>query len=161
MSIIVYILVILYKNITKIMKNKSKLTKKLYDSIYDLIEKKDKNTLLLWCSDIAEHVLPIFEKQKPSDERPKEAIHAARDFVKGNMRVGEARNFAFKAHEAAREAENDKATFAARSCGHAIATAHVLKHAIPCSDYAAKAAEDSEKERQFQYDKLMEYISRS
>ena len=143
------------------MKKNSEITKKLYDSIYDLIDNKDKNTLLLWCADVAEHVLPIFEKEKPSDERPKEAIKAAKEFVNGNMKVGEARKYAFKAHAAAREAGNEKATFAARSCGHAIATAHVLKHSIPCSDYAVKAAEDSERERKYQYDKLMEYISKA
>ena len=54
-------------------------------------------------------------------------------------------------HAAAREATSEMETFAARSCCYAVAKAHVMKHSLPCSEYAAK-----ESDRLYQYKKLLE-----
>jgi len=43
----------------------------------------NKKTLRLFAADCAEHVLGIYEKQYPKDERPRKAIQAARDFANG------------------------------------------------------------------------------
>ena len=49
------------------------------------IETWNERTDRLFAVDCAEHVLPIFEKQYPNDDRPRKAIHAARDFVDGKI----------------------------------------------------------------------------
>lgn len=43
------------------------------------------NTLMLLAADWAEHVLPIFEKVRLKDKRPRLAIEATRDFVSGKI----------------------------------------------------------------------------
>lgn len=93
----------------------------------------------LWAAVQAEKVLPFFEAQAPEDPRPREAIAAARAWVRGELGVSKARQAAFAAHAAAREVQDQAATFAARSAGHAAATAHVADHARHAAAYAAKA----------------------
>jgi len=53
--------------------------------------------------------------------------------------VSEARKAAFGAHAAAREVTDSYAKAAARSAGHAAATAHVITHSKYAETYALKA----------------------
>lgn len=46
------------------------------------VEGKDKE-IRLFAADCAELVLPIYEKEYPSDDRPRRAIQAARDYANG------------------------------------------------------------------------------
>jgi len=39
----------------------------------------------LFAADCAEHVLPIFEKEHPNDDRPRKAIEAARKYANGKI----------------------------------------------------------------------------
>lgn len=41
--------------------------------------------LRLFTADSAEHVLYLFEREHPDDDRPRKAIHAARDFAEGRI----------------------------------------------------------------------------
>jgi len=107
-------------------------------------------TLALWAADCAEHVLPVFEQNYPEDNRPRQAIEAVRAWVRGELTVGEVRKFAFTAHAAARSANNPKAIAAARSAGHAAATAHVASHAQYAARYAHKASDNPESEKDWQ-----------
>ncbi len=53
-----------------------------------LIKKLDswnERTALLFAADCAEHVLDIFEKKYPADDRPRKAIQATRDFALGKI----------------------------------------------------------------------------
>ena len=45
----------------------------------------NETTARLFAADCAEHVLPIFEKQHPGDDRPRKAIAAARAFARGEI----------------------------------------------------------------------------
>jgi hypothetical protein len=45
----------------------------------------------LWAADCAEGVLSYFEEAFPDDDRPREAIEAARAWARGEMRVSKAR----------------------------------------------------------------------
>ena len=104
--------------------------------------KAEQKILALWAADCAERVLPYFEKKYPEDERPRKAIIACREWVRtGVFRMADVRNSALAAHAAARETgEDGSARFAARSAGHAIATAHVPTHAFGAAAYAIRAA---------------------
>jgi hypothetical protein len=74
-------------------------------------------TLRLFAADCAERVLPIFEKARPGDDRPRLAIQAARDFAEG--RIGDAARDAARA--AARDAARDAARTAARDAARTAA----------------------------------------
>ena len=124
----------------------------------------DQKILAVWSLDCAEHVLPVFEEKYPSDPRPRDAIEAGRSWLRGEIKVGEARKAAFLAHAAARSAAGDPpASFAARAAGHAAATAHTSGHAIHAADYAVKAMPANLKiqECEWQYKHLLQLISKS
>jgi hypothetical protein len=54
-------------------------------------DREDHGALALWAADSAEHVLPYFENQNPQDDRPRDAVEAARAWARGEIRVGQAR----------------------------------------------------------------------
>lgn len=89
----------------------------------------------------AERVLECFEKELPSDTRPRQAIEAIRAWAQGKRELGmtEVRRLSLDAHAAARTAKSDAAIFAAHSAGQAVATWHVPTHAMGASWYAGKA----------------------
>lgn len=99
---------------------------------------KDHQQLALWAADCAERVLMVFENAS-DDPRPRQAIDAARKWANGEISVSEARKAAFGAHAAAREVTDSFAKAAARSAGHAAATAHVITHSKYAETYALKA----------------------
>ena len=103
-------------------------------------DKRDHKLLVLRATDCAEHVLPYFEEKYPNDNRPREAIEAARDWVRGEIALSEVRAAAFAAHAAARATADASARAAARAAGQAAATAHVAAHAAHAATYAAKCA---------------------
>ncbi|WP_378732712.1 putative immunity protein [Nocardia brasiliensis] len=104
------------------------------------LDSGDHTALALWAAACAEHVLPLFERDRPDDVRPAAAVAAARAWARGELTMPEARDAAFAAHDAARET-NDAAAYAARSAGHAAATAHVAGHAMHAANYAVKAVQ--------------------
>ena len=133
----------------------------LKDVIISLSKKQDQKTLVTWACDCAEHVLPYFQEKYPEDNRPKKAIEAGHAWVRGEIKVGEARKAAFATHTAARNASQDnesEACFVARSAGHAVATVHVVGHAIHAVAYAVKATSDKVKEQKWQYKRLLSLV---
>jgi len=109
-----------------------------------LINERDHKTLAIWAADCAERVLPYFEKEFQNDKRPFAAIEACRKWAGGELKMNDARQAAIAAHAAARSA-NDLpcACSAARSAGHAAATAHTPKHAVYAAAYAIAAMRKS------------------
>ncbi|OEO28134.1 hypothetical protein VW23_006245 [Devosia insulae DS-56] len=117
----------------------------------------DHRLLASWAADCAEHVLERFERDCPDDPRPREAIAAARAWVRGELPMVEARAAAFAAHAAARTASDATAVAAARAAGHAAATAHVASHAPHAARYARKAA-GAAAEMDWQRESLPEHL---
>lgn len=64
----------------------------------------DEATLRSLAADFAEHVLPLFEKARPDDLRPREAIAAARAFARGEIGDAELREKSYAAYAVARAA---------------------------------------------------------
>ena len=124
--------------------------------------------LASWAADCAERVLPCFEEEYPEDNRPRKAIEELRIWIKsGVFKMADVRGASLAAHAAAREVEEgDPGHSAARAAGQAMAVAHVPAHAIAAAIYAATAVRDSAnqdeaeaaalKERQWQYQHLLE-----
>jgi hypothetical protein len=108
-------------------------------------ENSEPKDAVLWACDIAERVLPIFDRAIPSDYRPRLAIEAGRDWAHGKLKMTDARMAAFAAHAAARQAHKmdfTRAAAAARAAGHAAATAHVIGHAPHPATYAVTVVLD-------------------
>ncbi|MFN8195906.1 MAG: hypothetical protein U0R80_16715 [Nocardioidaceae bacterium] len=99
----------------------------------------DHRRLALWAATSAEHVLPLFEAERPEDPRPREAIEAARAWVRGELPMMRARAAGGHAMAAARDLTG-AARHAAFAAGQAGAVAHVAAHELGAAAYAIKAA---------------------
>jgi immunity protein 5 of polymorphic toxin system len=99
----------------------------------------DHQLLALWAATCAEHVLHLFESAQPLDPRPRQAIAQARAWVRGEIRMTQAREAAGHAQGAAGELSG-AARHAAYAAGQAAAVAHVAAHELGAAAYAIKAA---------------------
>jgi len=99
----------------------------------------DHRLLALWAATCAEHVLPLFEAVAPSDPRPRRAIEQARAWVRGEVKMMQARAAGGAANSAARPLSG-AARFAAYAAGQAAVVAHVAAHELGAAAYAIKAA---------------------
>lgn len=89
----------------------------------------DHHQLALWAASCAEHVLDLFESAQPEDPRPRQAIAHARSWVRGDVKMMEARAAGGHAMGAAR-ALRGPARHAAYAAGQAGAVAHVAAHEL-------------------------------
>ncbi|MEU5980072.1 putative immunity protein [Streptomyces sp. NPDC047315] len=102
-----------------------------------------------YAADCARRVLSIFERSRPADTRPRDAVAAADAFAAGGRRTGALRQSAWAAHRAAREAESPAAVDAARAASlaaaaaylHPTASAHQVRHVLGAAAHAARAEE--------------------
>ena len=116
-----------------------------------------------WAALCAEHVLHLFDEEQPRDTRPRDAIDVGRAWVRGEVRMGDARQAAFAANAAARGLP-DPARFAALAAGQAAAVPHVAAHDLGAAAYAIRAvgasasADETEaariREREWQRERL-------
>ena len=95
--------------------------------------------LALWAADCAAHVLHHFEAEQPDDLRPRQAIEAARSWVRGGKPMMQTRAAGGEAMGAARELRG-AARFSAYAAGQAAVVAHVAEHDLGAAAYAIKAA---------------------
>jgi len=96
----------------------------------------------------AERVLKFFEKERPDDKRPREAIKAIKAWAEDKRILGmkEVRKLSLDAHAAAREVKSNEAKYAAHAAGQAVGTWHVPTHALGAFSYAGKAIIASKKQ---------------
>ena len=99
----------------------------------------DHHLLALWAATCAEHILHLFESAQPADPRPRHAIEQARAWVRGDVRMTQARTAAGHAMAAARELRGAPRE-AAYAAGQAAAVAHVPAHELGAAAYAIRAA---------------------
>jgi len=99
----------------------------------------DHQLLALWAAACAEHVLHLFTASRPSDPRPRRAIDEGRAWVRGEIKMSQARAAAGHANAAARDLSG-AARHAAYAAGQAAAVAHVAAHELGAAAYAIKAA---------------------
>jgi hypothetical protein len=127
----------------------------------------DHHLLALWAATCAEHVLHLFEIERPGDLRPRAAIDAARAWTRGELTMTESRTAGGHAMGAARDLRG-AARHAVYAAGQAAVVAHVAAHELGAAAYAIKAARaaavdgDAEaagrRECQWQRDQLPEPI---
>jgi hypothetical protein len=105
----------------------------------------DHRLLALWAASCAEHVLGLFESARPDDPRPREAIEHARAWVRGEVKMMQARRAAGGAMAAARDLQGAP-RHAAYAAGQAGVVAHVAAHELGAAAYAIKAVRAGEGE---------------
>lgn len=99
----------------------------------------DHHLLALWAATCAEHVLGLFESERPDDPRPRQAIEHARAWTRGEVTMMTARAAGGHAMGAARDLRGAP-RFAAYAAGQAACVAHVAAHDLGAAAYAIKAA---------------------
>jgi len=77
------------------------------------LEDMQHRLLASWVADCAEYVVEFFCSQHPGDERPRFAIEQAQAWDRGEISMTQARQAAYAAHDAAKEA-----SCAAREAAH-------------------------------------------
>lgn len=114
--------------------------------------------LIHWARMCSEHILHLFGEEV--DPRLIQALDIAKNWENGKVPTGAAMKASVAAHAAAREREDPATTAAARSIGHAVATAHMADHSIGAPLYALKALQLAEKplneEREWQLSQLQQ-----
>jgi hypothetical protein len=95
--------------------------------------------LALWAASCAEHVLDLFESAQPQDRRPRLAIEHVRAWVRGEVKMMQARAAGGHAMGAARNLHG-AGRHAAYAAGQAAVVAHVAAHELGAAAYAIKAA---------------------
>lgn len=110
-------------------------------SLMRLIETQSKTTIADWCIGYAEeNILPIYENAYPGDDRPRNALNAAKDWMDGKIKLPAVKMLILDTHAAAREAEdNPAAQAAARTVGQAAAVIHVPTHSLGLAFYGSAA----------------------
>jgi len=111
-------------------------------ALRDLIDTQSKDTIRKWCLAYAEdRILPIFEKHYPDDNRPRNAVNAAHEYLDGKVKLPVVKNIILnECHAAARELDdNPIAQAAARSVGQGSSVVHTLTHSLGLYFYAAAA----------------------
>ncbi len=87
-----------------------------------LMDTQPKETVARWCLGYAEgHILPIYERRRPGDPRPRRALKASRAWFLGQVKLPVVKHIILdECHAAARELDHDPAAqAAARACGQA------------------------------------------
>lgn len=110
-------------------------------SLLKVIETQSKPTLAHWAVDYAEQViLPLWSKHYPDDPRPQKALHAAREWLSGAIKLPQAKKAILECHAGARESEgNPVAQAAARAIGQCASTIHSARHCVGLALYGALA----------------------
>jgi hypothetical protein len=114
-----------------------------------VLSKRDLRGVTGYAAESAQEVLEIFERARPADSRPRDAIDSAWTFARGGERGKTLRDTAWAALKAAREVDTAAAGDAARAamCAasaaylHPLADAHQVKHILGAAAHAARAAE--------------------
>jgi hypothetical protein len=107
-----------------------------------LIETQSKTTIVNWTLAYAEQkILPLFKKHCPNDQRPAQAITAARQWLDGKVKLPYVKNIILnECHAAARELDdNPVAQAAARAIGQSAGSIHAAPHSLGLYFYAAAA----------------------
>lgn len=98
----------------------------------------DHRLLALWAATCAEHVLDLFEGERPDDLRPRAALQQLHGWVSGDVTMMDSRAAGGHAMGAARPLQG-AARFAAYAAGQAAAVPHVAEHDLGAAAYAIKA----------------------
>lgn len=111
------------------------------ESLKKLIATQSKATLIKWATSYCEAmILPLWRAAFREDDRPQEALEAAKEWLEGSIKLPQAKPRILQCHEAARMAESDPiAQGAARAIGQSASTIHSPRHCLGLALYGGLA----------------------
>lgn len=125
----------------------------------------NKKVAVMFATDCAERVLPMFEERYPEDIRPRLAIQIARDFVNGSVSEKEMTEVRIAAFSAVKLATSEEAYYAASAAAYSTnwfsprdAAWHAAQAVAYDAVYGVFLASEKEKEREWQTRRLFEYL---
>lgn len=92
-----------------------------------------------WAAACAARVIPSFEGRHRADDRPRQALSAAQRWASGELEGHQVRQYSRSADSAAREANHEAATAAARACAEVALISRGELHAVSVAAYARVA----------------------
>ena len=109
-------------------------------ALEEQIAVRSKPAIVSWCLDCCEQeILPIYRRHR-DDLLAAETIEAARSWMRGEIRLPEARRSILALHAAARQMEGDPAgQAAARAIAQSASSIHSVRHALGLFLYGAAA----------------------
>jgi hypothetical protein len=111
------------------------------------LSEDDRRLVAAWAADCAERVLPLFEAERATDGRPRQAIARTRAFARGELDTATEIRRRFEGGGAFKDAQSPAAAYAARAAAQASAVSHMGAHALGAAAYAARAAGLSQPDR--------------
>jgi len=111
-------------------------------ALRELIDTQSKDTIRKWCLSYAmDRIVPLFEKHRPGDERPRNAANAAFDVIEGKTKLSAVKDIIVKeCQNCARELDcSPTAQAAARAIGCGAGVVQTLTHSLGLFFYAAAA----------------------
>lgn len=95
-----------------------------------LLESRDHQTVVLWALDLAEETVKELKKRYPDEDRPSEALRAARLWASGTVKMREAQRAILNCHAFAKETTDPEEIALCHGIGQACGTVHTAGHAI-------------------------------
>lgn len=95
-----------------------------------LFQRQDHKTLALWAFDFAAESVAVLEKKYPHEQRPREALEAARDWAAGKIKMRPAQRKILDCHAFAKEIDCREDIAACHAIGQACAVVHTAGHAM-------------------------------
>ncbi len=103
------------------------------------LNETERRLVAAWAADCAERVLYLFEAQRPTDFRPRNAIARTRAYAAGTLNTAIGIRDRFGDGSTAGDAKSPSAVVAARSAGQASAVCDMGAHALGAAAYAIAA----------------------
>jgi hypothetical protein len=136
----------------------------LYDAIWALRAVEDTEALTLLSIDLAESVLPVYEKRFPGDMRVRDCINACKKYIRGEISGKEltekkkgAAFAAFAANDANDAHAAVHAAFAAADVIRAVYATYIAHATVTCVMFAYDAANNSDMGREIIKNILLKY----
>lgn len=107
----------------------SKDSRYLQDLIY-LFQEQNHRIMALWAFDFADESIKILKEKYPSENRPQEALEAARDWAAGKIKMRQVQKKILSCHAFAKEIDCKEDTAICHAVGQACAVVHTAGHAI-------------------------------
>ena len=98
--------------------------------LFTLFQNQDHKVMVLWAFDFAGESIVKLEEKYPSEQRPREALAAAKDWAAGKVKMRWAQRKILDCHAFAKEIDDKEDIAACHAVGQACAVVHTAGHAI-------------------------------
>lgn len=115
----------------------------LLQGLSTLVGAQNRRVLVLWALELAEETVETMEQRHPGEDRPRQALEAARLWAEGEIKMSLARRAILDCHALAKELSDPGDVARCHAVGQACSVVHTPGHALgyPVYDLTALARE--------------------